>query len=253
MAPWANILGVLDIPSMVKLSRKQYTFVMRLLDELGLFLDTLKRNKIQSDLMHKRISPERPATDFKTTVYFIAPTALTLAVIDGLDDTVLPSLTVPPARLPEAEKEPILRDTSESTVVIDLIAAAAAIVASTANVESSASMNITRSNESHKASPLPGSRKSRVEENSSRGSEFISQGSILSSSVATSDHSDDTASQWDLSEDLDADLDASLFCNDIEQPQKPTRIELDEDSWSLSGKNAVAIIPLESVGLTAMP
>ena len=247
MAPWANILCVLDIPSMVRVSQKQYTFVMRLVDELGLFLDVLERNKIQSSLIQKRISPNRTAKEFKTTIYLTAPTALTLAVIDGLEETVLSSLTVPSALLPEAEKEPALRDTSDSTVVIDLIAATAPIVASTAKVEPSASMNI-----SHKASPLSGPRKSRVEENSSRGSDFSSQVSILSSSVAMSDHSDDTASQWDLSEDLDADLDATLFYNDVEQPQKPTRIELDEDSWSLTGKNAVAITPLESVGLATV-
>ncbi|CAF4396361.1 unnamed protein product, partial [Rotaria sordida] len=47
---WVNILSVLDAPSMFKISQKQYTFIMHLLDELGLFLDVLEQNKVQSHL-----------------------------------------------------------------------------------------------------------------------------------------------------------------------------------------------------------
>ncbi len=47
-----------------------------------------------------------------------------------------------------------------------------------------------------------------------------------------------------MSEDLDADLDPNLLNSELEQ-QKPARIELDDDSISLTGKNTGIMLLLE--------
>ena len=255
-SPWANVLAVLETPSMIKVSQKQFTFLMHLVDEFGLFLDVLDRNKVQSRLLRQKFEKESspsniPTNDAKITVCLHAPTTFTLAVVDGLEDAMINlSTPVPPPSLPDADIEPAMRDTSDSNVVVDLITAPAPIVASTAKLEpSSPSINIIEENNAaenlNKGFNLLGQKKTKIEENIQRGLEISSKGSRASSQSSLmnmSDNGDDASSQWDqLSEDLDADLDPSSLTNDFEQQQsqqeKPARIELDDDSISLTGKN----------------
>lgn len=272
-SPWANVLAVLETPSMIKVSQKQFTFLMHLVDEFGLFLGVLERNKVQSRLLRQKFekdsSPSNiPTNDVKITVCLHAPTTFTLAVIDGLEDAMINlSTPVPPPSLPDPEIEPVMRDTSDSNIVVDLITTSAPIVASTAKIEPSPPLiNITEENNNaaenlNKGFNLLGQKKTKIEENIQRGLEISSKGSRASSQsslVNMSDNGDDTSTQWDqMSEDLDADLDPSLLNNDFEQQQpqqeKPARIEIDDDSISLTGKNngnkvVIGTNALESVG-----
>lgn len=270
---WANILVVLEAPSIVKISQKQYTFMMHLVDELGIFLNVLEQNKIRGRLIKQKLqqdssSSNTPADeDIKMTVCLFSPTTFTLAVIDGLEDAIINlSTPPPPPALPEAELEPVMRDKSDSNIVVDLITISAPIVAGTAKIEppSPPSINIVRENSPtngnlSKGFNLLGQKKSKTEETIQRGLDLSSKGSRGSSQtslVTISDSGDDTLSQWDqLSEDLD--LDPVFLNNDSEQQQqqeKPVRIELDEDSVSStektnSNKMVIGTNALESVCL----
>jgi len=272
-SPWANILSVIEIPSMIKMSQKQYTFMMHLVDEFGLFLDVLERNKVQTRLIKQQLqqnssSLNTPSNDMKITVCLLSPTTFTLAVIDGLEDAII-NLSTPelPPILPEPDIEPVMRDKSDSNIVVNLITTSAPIIAGTAKIEpsSSPSVNIIEENNTtngnlNKGFNLLGQKKSKIEENIQRGLDITSRGSrgsSQSSLVNMSDNADDTSSQWDqLSEDLDADLDPTFLNNEFEQQQqqqeKPARIELDEDSISSTEKiNANKVVigtnALESV------
>jgi len=257
-SPWANILAVIETASMIKISQKQYTFMMHLVDEFGLFLEVLEQNKVRSRLIQQQLqqdssSSNTPSNDMKLTVCLLSSTTFTLAVIDGLEDAMINlSTPPPPPSLPEAEIEPVMRDTSDSNIVVDLITVSAPIVASTAKFEpsSSPSINIIEENNTtngnlNKGFNLLGQKKSKIEENIQRGLEITSRGSrgsSQSSLVNMSDNGDDTLSQWDqLSEDLDTDLDPAFLNNEFEQQQqqreKAARIELDDDTVSLTEKN----------------
>ena len=207
---WLNALAVLETPSMLKLSQKQYTFLMHLVDEVGLFLDVLERNRVQARLLKQTSSP---STDVNFTLCLTIPTTFTLAIIDGLQETIIQLPNASSTSLFEAEKEANLRDAPE---VLDAILATTPIIASTAKVES--------------------------------WKKSVPQGSSLSSSAYFSEHSDETSSQFDLSEDLDADLEGSLFAGDFEpaQPQKAIRLDLEEDSWSITGKTNLSRTAIES-------
>ncbi|UJR30291.1 hypothetical protein I4U23_017829 [Adineta vaga] len=258
-SPWANILSVLETPSMLKISQKQYTFLMHFVDELGIFLDVLDRNKAQSRLLKQKLQPNLStnlsSNDTKITICLVSPTTFTLSVIDGLEDAMISlSTPLPPAILPEPELEPTMRDKSESNVVVDLVTTPAPIVASTAKVEpSSPLINTIENNPAenlNKGFNLLAQKKTKIEENIQRGLDIASRSSRGSSQVSLTnmnDNGDDTSSQWDqLSEDLDADLDPSLLTHEFEQSQeeKAARIELDDDSLSLTEKqngNSVVI------------
>jgi len=260
---------------MLKMSQKQYTFFMHLVDELGLFLDVLERNKVQSRLIKQKNSSSSniPSNDMKITVCLLSPTTFTLAVIDGLEDAMINlSTPAPPPTLPEPEIEPVMRDSSDSNIVVDLITASAPIVASTAKHESSSnSSNIYEENNIptdnlSKGFNLLAQKKTKIEENIHRGLEIASKGSRGSSQSSLAnmnDNGDDTSSQWDqLSEDLDVDLDPTLLNNDFElqqqqqqQQAKAARIELEDDSLSLTEKNntnsiVIGTNTLESVFLS---
>ena len=245
---------------MLKISQKQYTFIMHLVDEFGLFLDVLERNKVQSRVIKQQLQRESssspstpPSNDMRMTVCLICPTTFTLAVLDGFDDIKIdiPVAALPPS-LPEAELEPVMHDSSDANVVVDLIAASAPIVAGTAKIEppppSSSSTLVTDEippgDNLSKAFHLLGKKKGRIEENIQRGLDIASKasrGSSQSSLVNLSDNGDDTSSQWDqLSEDFDADLDITSFNLDVDlqQQQNAARIELDDDSLSLHEPNA---------------
>ena len=238
-----NLLGVLESPSLVKISQKQFTFVMHFVDELGLFLDVLERNKAQTRLMkEKSSSGNTPDKEMKITICLTIPTSFTLAVLDGLEDELLPLSTPTLPTLPEASIEPDLRDTSDVKVVVDSTPKPVPVVTNTVEIQP--------------AIPLKTSKKGKLEENLQRGwvifSKGSSRGSSLSSSMNMSDNSDDTLSQLDINEDLDGDLEASLYLNDSggggEQQQKITRIETDDDdTLSLMGKHYLAFSPSESV------
>lgn len=221
--PWTNILGVLESPTIVKISQKQYTFIMHLVDEIGLFLNNLERITAQAESIKQKPANEKPPNNAKLTVCLTTSATFALAVIDGLKDETVNLLTPLPSGVPEAESEPVLRDTSDTNVVIDLITTPAPIIASTIKVEPS----------------IPN-------KNLQRGVDVISKtsrGSSLSSSMTASDYGDETSSQLDMSEDLDADFDPSIFLNEMEQQQqqeKVTRIKLDDDSLSLTGKTYVS-------------
>ena len=275
-SPWANILAVLEAPAMMKLSQKQYTFMMHLVDELGIFLDVLERNKVQSRLIKQQLqqdssSPSSPPNDVKITACILSPTTFTLAVIDGLEDAIVNLATpAPPPVLPEAELEPTMRDKSDSNVVIDLVTISAPLVASTAKIEppSTPKINLVEENNPivenlNKGFNLLAQQKGQTEENIQRGLEISSKssrGSSQTSLVNMSDSSDEALSQIDqLNEDLDAYFDPALLNNEFEQKQeKAARIELDDDSVSLSDRNntnkmVVGTNALESVCIIFPP
>lgn len=203
---------------MLKLSRKQYTFLMHLVDELGLFFDVLEQNRVQARLIKQTSSP---STDLNFTLCLTIPTSFTLAIIDGLQETIIQLPSAPSPSLPEPERETVLRDTSDAPVVIE------SIVTSTAKVESWRT------------------------ENKNLGNKNFAPGSSVASSSYFSEHSDETSSQFDLSEDLDADLEGSLFAADFEpaQAQKAIRLDVEEDAWSITEKTNLSRTAIESVGV----
>ena len=246
---WLNILGVIENPSMLKMSQKQYTFLMHLVDEFGLFLDVLDRNKMQTRLIKERLSNDSvkksEAKETKVTVCLHCPRTFTLAVLDGLNEMKVESTnssTAPP--LPEAELEPTMHDTSDANVVVDLVTTTAPIVASTAKLEAPPSPSIQINDQNlpndnlNKGFHLLGQKKSKIEEQIQRGLDISSKpsrGSSQSSSINLSEISDES-SQWDqLSEDLDADSDLISLNNDFDQQQQQQQQKLQED---LSGKSA---------------
>lgn len=220
--------------------------MMHLIDELGLFLDVLDRNRVQSRLIKQQSKKATlPSNDFKLTVCVYSPTTFTLAVIDGMEDAIA-NLATP--ILPEAEPEPTMRDKSDSNVMIDLVTASAPIVAGTAKLEPpSPAINVIGDTNSpgenlNKGFNLLSQQKGKIEENIQRGLEIASTGSRGSSQASLTnlgDSADDNLSQYEqLSEDLDDIFDPTLLNNDFEQKQeKAARIELDDDSVSLSDRN----------------
>ncbi|CAF4542304.1 unnamed protein product, partial [Rotaria sp. Silwood2] len=270
-SPWINIISVFETPSILKISQKQYTFIMHLLDEFGLFLNVLEQNIVQSRLIKQQIQQDLSLSsnvpkNIKINVCVLSPTKFTLAVIDDLEDVMINlSTPVPQPSLPEAEIEPTMHDTSDINSVIDLIITPTAIVASTAKLESSSSsINTIEDNKNlnNKNFNSLGQKKPKVEENIQRGLEVTSKGSRGSSQtslVNMVDNVDETSSQWDqLSEDLDADVDPTLLNNEYErqqeqeQQEKPARIELDEDSISLTEKNNVNSIVIGTNALESI-
>lgn len=239
LEPSLNLLGILESPSLLKISQKQFTFVMHLVDELGLFLDALERNKAQIRSMKEKSSSSGNDTEMKITICLTIPTGFTLAVLDALEDELLPLTTPPLPTVPEASVEPDLRDTSDVKLMVDSVQKSVPIVTNPVRIEP--------------VTPIKTSRKSKFEENLQRGLDIFSKGSrgsSLSSSMNMSDTSDDTLSQLDINEDLDGDLDPSLFLNDSGafQQQKITRIEIDDDDGlSLMGKHFLGVSPSESV------
>lgn len=256
---WLNVLGVIESPSMLKISQKQYTFLMHLVDEFGLFLDVLDRNKMQTRLIKEQISIDQvkkgDGKEMKMTVCLHCPRTFTLAVLDGLKETKIDPLnsSLPTTTsLPEAELEPTMNDSSDGNLVVDLVTAAAPIVAGTVKFEAPASPSIqindqfTPNDNLSKGFNLLGQKKSKIEEQIQRGLEIsskTSRGSSQSSMMNLSEMTDDS-SQWDqLSEDLDADSDLISLNNDFEQQQQPqqqkaARIELDDDNSSLAEKTS---------------
>ena len=211
---------------------------MHLVDELGLFLEALERNKTQIRSMKEKSSSGND-TEMKITICLTIPTSFTLAVLDSLEDELLPLSTPSLPTVPEASVEPDLRDTSDVKVMVDSVPKPVPIITNPVRIEP--------------VTPIKASRKSKFEENLHRGVDIFSKGSrgsSLSSSMNMSDNSDDTLSQLDINEDLDGDLDPSLFLNDSAglQQQKITRIEIDDDDGlSLMGKHFLGISPSESV------
>ncbi|CAF2516182.1 unnamed protein product [Rotaria sp. Silwood2] len=238
---WLNILCILENPSLLKISQKQYTFIMHLVDELGLFFDALERNKNQTHLIKEKLLLNNSSDDIKITICLTMPTTFTLGVMDDLEDPIINHSTPTPSSLSEIDIEPIIHDTSETNVVIDLVTTPAPSLASTTTIEKMIP---------NKSLDSPRKKKSKFEFNIQRGLEIASKGSrasSISSLMNMSDNSDETSSQWDLNEELDADLEASVFNNDSEeQQQKVTRIELDDDSISVTGKNYIGMRALES-------
>ncbi|CAM4823866.1 unnamed protein product [Rotaria magnacalcarata] len=240
---WLNALCILEMPAILKISRKQYTFIMQLVDELGIFLDALERNKNQTHLIKQKLALNISSDDIKITICVTVPATFTLAVIDGVEDAIINLPTPTPSSLSETDIEPIKRDTSYTNAIVDLVTTPVAIPLSPMKIEKP----IT-----NKTLDLSAQKKSKFEGSFARGLEMISKGSrgsSIASSMNMSDNSDETSSQWDLNEELDADIDASVFNSDFEeqQQQKSARIELDDDSISLTGKNYVNMRGLESV------
>ncbi|CAF3325657.1 unnamed protein product [Rotaria socialis] len=261
-SPWINILSVLETSTMLKISQKQYTFIMHLVDELGLFLDVLERNKVQSRLIRQQLQQKSSPTstlsnDIKITLCLLSPAKFTLAVIDGLEDIMINiSKSAPPSSSLEAEIESIKHNISNSNFATNATISTTDNSASTAKLELSSSssslMNMTEDNKNsnsflNRSLNLSGQKRNKVEENIQRGLELTSKGlrgSSQTSLVNMVDNGDEASSQqWDqLSEDLDADLDPAVLNSDYEQqqqqpPEKPARIELDDDSMNSTEKN----------------
>ncbi|CAF3454232.1 unnamed protein product [Rotaria sp. Silwood1] len=114
---WLNILDILEISSLLKLSQKQYTFISHLVDELEKFLLNNSSN------------------ESKITICLTIPTTFTLVIMDAFEDPIINHLTSISSSLSEDDIEPIMRNTSEANVVIDLITTLVSIIASIAKIE----------------------------------------------------------------------------------------------------------------------
>ncbi|CAF5174762.1 unnamed protein product [Rotaria sp. Silwood1] len=109
--------------------------------------------------------------------------------MDAFEDPIINHLTSIPSSLSEDDIEPIMRNTSEANVVIDLITTLVSIIASIAKIEK----------------PIPNKsldpsrvKKSKIEMNIQRGLEIASKGgrgSFISLLMNMSDASDKTSSQ----------------------------------------------------------
>ena len=217
---------------------------MRLVDELDRFLDTLKRNKNQTRLIKSKYSINNSSdNNVKVTICLTIPTTFTLAVIDGLEDTIIHLPTSSTSDLLETDMKSVLVDeTCNVKFDIDEITTVSSISMSKMTIESSTS---------NKDLDLFDEKSSKIDSTNQHVLDIVSS-SIRNSSIATStnmsDTSDDTSSQWDVNEDLDAEFDANLLMNDFEEQQeKPMRIELDESCTSLTGKHYIVTRTLESV------
>ena len=56
------------MPSMLKISQKQYTFMMHLADELSLFLDVLERNKVQTRLIKQQLKQDSSSSNISSSL-----------------------------------------------------------------------------------------------------------------------------------------------------------------------------------------
>ncbi|CAF0787726.1 unnamed protein product [Adineta steineri] len=238
--PVLNILGILETSSILKISQIQYTFIMHLVDELGLFLDKIDNITDQMNLIKQKTMPINSSDDMKITICLTAPSTFTLTVIDGLDNTMIDPETPTSSSPPSIEIESITRHISDLNIPVDPVPKPATpTFFNTTKIEPIIPT---------KNPPISGHKKSKFEENLHRGLDIFSKGTrspSIASSMNMSD-SDDTLSQLDMTEYLDGDLDASLFMNDFEQ-QKAARIELDDDCISLTDKNCIRTTASESV------
>lgn len=275
-SPWASVISVLDTSSMLKISQQQFTFIMRLVDELGLFFDVLERNKLQSVLIKqqlKRTSPSSdvPSNDIKITFCLLSPAIFTLAVMDGLENAILNLVPpAPPSNLSEVDLEFIRSNSYSTTDSMTTKPMTTTVHPSSSTTGLGSSLSSIEMNEENKNSSynlsrslnLSGQKKNKMEEIIQRGLEVTSKGSRGSSQtslVNMADSSDDSSSQWDqLSEDLDADLDPALLNSDYEQQQqqqeqhKAARIEIDDDSMSSTEKNPMNNIVIGTNALEAV-
>ncbi|CAF1314302.1 unnamed protein product [Adineta ricciae] len=238
----ANVLGVLESPSILKISRKQYTFIMRLVDELGLFFEAIDRNTIHTNSLKEKPSSETVPDEMKIAICLTASTTFVVAVIDDLENATLDLPTPTSSSIPEFDIDSVTPDAPDTTIVDEILTPTptAPTISMPTRVESPVQV---------KSSPAPTTKRSKFEENLHRGLEILSKGtrgSSVASSMNMSDNSDDTLSQLDITEDLDAELDASLLTTDLEQ-QKAARIELDDDCISLAEKKNVRKTATESV------
>ncbi|CAF1022643.1 unnamed protein product [Didymodactylos carnosus] len=277
-----NILCVIEGNSMIKITQKQYTFVMNLINEIGLFLDVLDQTKLQSDLIERKTSGKR-SKETKITLCLTTPSQLTLAVLESLEELGEESSSVQISILGESngivsdsgqtttvsnldintEPNATLQDSSDANLVVDLVTTPAAILAGTVKLEApvqpslpSPSISvISLSNESTASSTatnnltkgfsLLGQKRSKIEETVQKGLDTLkvrapSQSSLFNSGSAGSD-SDETSSQWDLSDDLDADLESNFGDDNMKNgdlQQKGARIDIDDDLNSLKGVSA---------------
>jgi hypothetical protein len=146
---WLNLLAMIETPALIKLSQKQYTFLLHLIDEIDLFLDVLLGNKQRREtLKHQtRKSCDESQMKVKQTNFTICldcPSSLTLVVFDGLRDTLIDqSRSSSASILPTVEKEPSLRDSSDIGEVVDLVTAPATIIAGTASMDEHEQWNVS--------------------------------------------------------------------------------------------------------------
>lgn len=216
---------------------------MRFADELGRFLDVLARNKDQMSLIREKLSIKDSSVDINMTIYLAIPTTLTLAVIDHFQDPIIPLLTPTQSILSEQqETEAVIPNTSDIETDIQMV---------TSNLAGSMTLDKPIIN---KNLDLSGQKKSKIGASVQRGFEIISKfkhsGSV-SSSLNTSENSDESSSQWDINEEFDSCLDASFLNTSFEeQYRKSARIELDDDSIELTENNYFGLKKSELVCFT---
>ena len=242
-SPWINTLCVLESPSMLKISQKQYTFFMHVIDELEILLNVLSSIKKQTTTIKQNNSiPIGSSKNFFFTFCLSVPTTFTLAVIDELHETLVHlSNATTSASLTDSNEESAVRDASEHNILGESNSTSLSSVTGTMKHDSSSfSINANKNS---------GMKKSKNDESLIRGTDAFGQVPSLGSSVSFSEQNDETSSQWDISEDLDADYEASIFGNDFDtqQPAKAARLEIDEDRWSSSGRNNLTMTALDSV------
>jgi hypothetical protein len=240
---------VVEMPSMIKLSQRQYTFIMQLIDELGDFMNILERNKLETRRIKKNLSSSSSDVsmdELKITISLTIPTTFTLAVVDAMPETIVQHTAGLSSSVPDADRESIRCEQSHTASTIGSSLGSAVNVSIPVKDDAS-SMNQTLS---HNQTKSTATRKSKVDETNTRLMDNTRHSSFVSSSININDQNDETSSQWDLSEDLDADMDMSVIVNDFEVPSqtKTSRILLDDDSWSSSGGINLAGGTLEVVG-----
>ena len=74
-------------------------------------------------------------TEMKITICLTIPTSFTLAVLDSLEDELLPLSTPSLPTVPEASVEPDLRDTSDVKVMVDSVPKPVPIITNPVRIE----------------------------------------------------------------------------------------------------------------------
>ncbi|CAF4155535.1 unnamed protein product [Rotaria sp. Silwood2] len=163
-----------------------------LIDELGLFFYVLEGNKNQTDLIKQNLLLNNSTNEIKITICLTVQITFILVVLDSFEDAIV---TLP---------TPTLSSLSE----FDIESPAPILVSKTKIEKPIINKNLDLSEQ----------KQSKFEENIQNALETIarrSRGSFISSSMNMSNNSNETSSQRDLNDELDTDINATIFNNDF--------------------------------------
>ncbi|CAF1379368.1 unnamed protein product, partial [Didymodactylos carnosus] len=114
-----NILSVIEGNSVLKITQKQYTFLMKLADEISLFSDALDRTKLKSNLIKRKTSKEIDE-EMKIILCLTTPSQFTLAVLESLEELGGTQLPISQIGTTSDTTSDSGRDTTISNLVMDV-------------------------------------------------------------------------------------------------------------------------------------